>query len=204
MRDALTTQSRRFMPETVRHHVDALLACDKEREKLLTHLVRLIFPSGSRHIGAAIDSPDDVERWQRERRVADDTFFDLYFERVHNDGVSAVSNAERAVQLFTEPEKFDAFLGSLDQKPLQDALATMGAIADQYSHDQAQAVSVVLLNRLPQALDGALLGGITITSNHHVARMLSKLLLTVQVEEDRERVARAILNAVTTRSAQWR
>jgi len=93
MRDALTTQSRRFMPEQLRPQLDMLLAHDKERQAVVTNLLRLIFPYGYGYSRGTSYSIDDIAVWQRDRRVADDTCFDLYFERVPSDGIVALGKA---------------------------------------------------------------------------------------------------------------
>ena len=202
MRDALTTQSRRFMPEQLRPQLDMLLAHDKERQAVVTNLLRLIFPYGYGYSRGTSYSTDDIAVWQRDRRVADDTCFDLYFERVPSDGTVALVNAERAVQLFSDSDRLEEFLRSLRQKELQDALASIDAVVKSFPVEQAHAVSVVLLNMLPSAMEGELLAGLRITSKNHVARIVARFLLAVTNGTDREPLLRRVLHDVRTLSAK--
>ncbi len=190
------------MPEQLRPQLDMLLALDKERQAVVTNLLRLIFPYGYGYSRGTSYSTDDIAVWQRDRRVADDTCFDLYFERVPSDGIVALENAERAVQLFSDSDRLEGFLRSLEQKELQDALASIDSVVKSFPVEQAHSVSVVLLNLLPYAMEGELLGGWRITSNHHVARIVARFLLAVTNGKDREPVLRRVLHDVTTLSAK--
>jgi len=109
---------------------------------------------------------------------------------------------ERAVPLFSDSDRLEEFLRSLRQKELQDALASIDAVVKSFPVEQVHAVSVVLLNMLPSAMEGELLAGLRITSNNHVARVVARFLLAVTNGTDLEPLLCRVLHDVTTLSVK--
>ncbi len=202
LRDALTTQSRMFMLEDLKHHIDTLLDIDNAHREVVINMLRLLFPTAYRHVDSLTHVDDDFGKMHRERRVAQDTFFDLYFERVSNNGIRAINTAERALQLFSENERLDAFLRSQGKGELHDVFSSMETIVEHYPVELAQSVSVVLLNLLPDVMERELPGRFGIASNYYVCRIVSRFLQAISDVMERESAVRRILTKLTTLSAK--
>ncbi|WP_167399392.1 P-loop NTPase fold protein [Prosthecochloris sp. ZM] len=200
-RDAVTTCSGQYMPEQVKHLVDRIDACDAPKE-VVSHLLRLLFPPGYKLIDASGYVAADVSTWLKERRVAYVDFFDLYFQRIQNEGVTALSKAEQAVELFAEPERLENFLHSLTCDELRNVLASLESLADDCLASEVVHVSVVLLNLLPNVMTEELPGSFGLTNAYYAGRMVSRFLLSIAGEDEREAAMYKLLDEVMTLSGR--
>jgi len=200
-RDAVTTRAGQFMPKQVAPLVDEVYACDAPKKDVVTHLLRLLFPPGYKINDESGYVAADVSIWLKERRVAHAHFFDLYFERVQNDGVIALSRAEQAVGLFADPERLETILHSLTCDELRNVLASMESLADKCPASEVVHVSVVLLNLLPNVMTEDQPNSFGLTSTDYVGRMVSRFLLSIAVEKERKSAINKLLDEVTTLSA---
>jgi predicted KAP-like P-loop ATPase len=152
--DGLTTSSglaygSRGESPALKIQIDSLIQADPAHADVVRAMIKRLFPAGERHIGGSHYAADWKSRWLRDRRVAHEEILRLYMERIAGESLLAFADAEKAWAHFSDRHALDTYLRSLDEKKLQDVIASFETYEDQFAAEHVIPGVIVLLNLLP-------------------------------------------------------
>lgn len=181
--------------------IDAMIEAGQSSGEIVRNLVRRLFPQAALFLPGDQHVPEfSPSKMLQERRVGHELVLRLYLERVADQDLLDTYDAERAFALMTDRDGLEKFLSFSDPARLQNVIHHIQHYENEFQAEQAEAASIVLLNRLPNLprqsvplLDRAqrLIGNIVVS-----------LLRTVHLEQEREQTVRAILPELTSLSAK--
>lgn len=173
-------------PAQLREQIECLVTTDEEVSKIVSDLVRRLFPCGERHLEGGMHYDGEwSNRWLRERLVAHKDILRFYLERVAGDQLLAFSEAEIAWSKIADKDEFESYLKSLPEERLQDVISSLEAYEEEFGPEHVVNATVVLLNLLPNIPErqkGMFGFGTTTTVTRVVYRFIRALQSSTAVE----------------------
>ena len=179
-----------------------LIAAAGDRTAVAEAMVKRLFPAGSRHLPGGIHYGRDVQAsWLRERRVAHPGILELYLSRVAGEALDAHMRAESLFGLIRDERAFGEALAAVELDERESAISALESFEEEYVPGYAVPGARVLLNALddlPERERGMLSFGPDIV----VARVVVRLLRTIDDEDAREQAVEEILAGIASLSSR--
>ncbi|WP_415855388.1 P-loop NTPase fold protein [Sinomonas sp. G460-2] len=170
---------------------------------LLKDVIRRLFPAAQRLFENYSYGSGSLAGWRRAHRVAHADFLSLYLDRVAPAELASFRAAEHAFTLMTDPSAFNEFLDSIQEAKVEDTIAALEAYEGEFPLEAVVPSSIVLLNRIPKLPHRPSQGIFGISRpDLTVARVVVRLLRTMQDEGEREAAVRLILADVHSYSSR--
>lgn len=110
------------------------------------HLVMRLFMAAERHIGGSSYATDHLGRWLQDRRVAHRDVLRFYLERLPNAALTAFDHAERAFEVITDQEAFDAALRQAGPDRMEKSIQALETYESDFTPEMVVPGCVVLYN----------------------------------------------------------
>ena len=182
--------------------VKGMLEAAGDQVEVAKAVVSRLFPAGERYVGGRHYDASWLGSWIKARRVAHPHVLKYYLEHTINEGLSAFTDAERAVAVLTEQRALDGFLRSLDRDRLDRVIAALEAWERDYPLEAVVPASTVLLKLSPELPDKPRGMLDFFDAGIIVVRVVLRLLRRIEDETGRQAAVEAILAGLHRLSAQ--
>jgi Cdc6-like AAA superfamily ATPase len=183
--------------------LNKFIASNPGNEEQLKSVCRRLFPASLVHLGdRTFYGRDSALAWLKERRVANGTILKYYLTKFLPEDLDCLQLAEEALVLFQDQVALRAFFDNLEPKKVEGVVGALESLEDNFQQiDPAPAIIVLLdqLKRLQRRTRGFFDFGPRLV----VARVVLRLLRSVEIVSDRVQVVETSLDQLQTAGAKY-
>ncbi len=184
--------------------IEEFIASAGDQGAIVRALITRVFPAGRQYIDNYSFGTDSRNGWRTAHQVAHIDWLSLYLNRVAPSELQGFMVAEVILGALTDADELQSKLDAIPPDQLEDVLGALWGLAHKYPAEAVVPASVVLENLIASIPDRPRRGFFDLDRpNILVARVVLRLMMTLDQESDREAAVKEIIPRIDTLSSKF-